>query len=129
MIAPAIQRSGHLLGQPRGRIPVMLLFTDGESGETADELSRVVTKLPIGCVHVVVFGDRLPDQWRDVPAGSVTALSDLRTPEDFEWVLGRALYRSLSLEGAGPERPPTATGAVRSSLVVNTNNSSEGNVS
>jgi len=106
-IVPAIGRAGKLLGRSNdGRLKVSLLFTDGESGETAEELRRAVDGLPIGSVHVVVLGDQLPDQWHDVPVGSVTALTELRTADDVEWVLARALYRSLSLEWAGPTSPP-----------------------
>jgi hypothetical protein len=107
-IVPAIERAGKLFGRSTdGRLKVCLLFTDGESGETAEQLRRAVEKLPTGSVHVVVLGDQLPDQWHDVPVGSVTALPELHTADDVEWVLARALYRSLSLEWRGPAFPPS----------------------
>ncbi len=113
-IVPALDRAGKLLGREGERAQIVLLFSDGESGETAAELREVVAHLPVGCVHVVVLGDELPAQWLDVPVGSVTALTELRTADDVEWVLARALYRSLSLEWAGPHWPPTSSGGVTS---------------
>lgn len=120
-IVPALDRAAKLLGNERDdRIQVVLLFTDGESGESAAELRHAVEQLPIGCVHVVVLGNELPSQWLDVPVGSVTALTELRTADNVEWVLARALYRSLSLAWYGPTRPPTATGGLQTSLPTTT---------
>lgn len=121
-IVPAITQASKLMTtgsflHPRfSRIRVTVLFTDGESAEASAALTRAVQQHDIGSVHVVVLGAELPDQWQGVPLGSVTALTELRTPDDVEWVLARALYRSLSLGWVGPTRPPTATGGLNSSF-------------
>ncbi|HEY1740957.1 MAG TPA: vWA domain-containing protein [Acidimicrobiia bacterium] len=115
-IVPALERASQLLGTRSDRLQIVLLFSDGESGESTSALSDAVSTLPVGGVHVVVLGDALPAQWLDVPVSSVTALTDLQTADDFEWVLARALYRSLSLEWAGPTTPPKGKAGLVSTL-------------
>lgn len=110
-IVPAIERSATLLGRRRpGEEVIVLLFTDGESGESADELRGATQRLPIGSLHVVALGEQLPAQWQDVPVGSVTAVATLKSPADVEWVMARALYRALGLGWSGPDRPPEGAG-------------------
>jgi hypothetical protein len=67
-------------------------------------------------VHVVALGDNLPAQWLDVPVGSVTALTHLDNPAEVEWVMARAVYRSLSLGWSGPEHPAMSLTQVFSTL-------------
>ena len=106
-IAPAITRAAHLLAGASDRRQICLLFTDGESIESGYDLRRATERLPFGSLHVVVLGGELPEQWKDVPVGSVNTLTSLSRPDDFEWLLGRALYRSLGLgPWAGPLEPP-----------------------
>jgi Mg-chelatase subunit ChlD len=105
-IVPAIERAGHLARARRDRTTVFLIFTDGESPETTAELNSAIDRLPMGSLHVVVLGSSLPPQWNDARAGSITPISDLTGPEDLEWALARALYRSLDLRWAGSTRPP-----------------------
>lgn len=106
-IVPAIERSAALLGrQHPDEETVVLLFTDGESGESAEQLRAATGRLPVGSLHVVVLGEWLPSQWQDVPVGSVTAITTLKTPADVEWVMARALYKALGLGWSGPDRPP-----------------------
>ncbi len=108
-IVPAIERAAGILGRRSADHSAVLLFTDGESDETSSEFTAAVLKAPTGSVHVVVLGQDLPAQWDSVPVGSVTALPSLDGRADaLEWLLARALYRSLGLGWAGPEMPPTA---------------------
>jgi hypothetical protein len=106
-IVPAIERSAGLLGRPHpDEEVVVLLFTDGESGESAEHLRAATGRLPVGSLHVVVLGERLPSQWHEVPVGSVTSITTLRTPSDVEWVMAHALYKALGLGWSGPDCPP-----------------------
>jgi hypothetical protein len=106
-IVPAIDRAADLVGPMRADEEVIvILFTDGESGESTEELRAATARLPVGSMHVVVLGDRLRSQWQDVPVGSVTVITTLKTPADVEWVMARALYQALGLGWSGPDRPP-----------------------
>lgn len=105
-LAATLLRSGH-------DAKIAILFTDGESGETAAQLADAVAKLPVGALHVIVLGSVLPAQWLDVPVGSVTALADLSTADAIEWAMARALYTALSLGWGGPDKPPSAARATR----------------
>jgi Mg-chelatase subunit ChlD len=105
-IVPSLQRARQVLGRGSTSVPIVLLFTDGDSSESSANLADAVRELPHGSVHVVVLGDALPAQWNTVPVGSISLLADLGTdPGGFEWLLANCLYRSLALEWAGPTSP------------------------
>jgi hypothetical protein len=104
-IAPAIAKAAGLLQRRREREALVLLFTDGESDEPAADLSAACSRLPHGALHVVVLGGELPAQWRQVPVGTVTRLEAVCSPDEIEWVMAKALYRSLSLSWSGPDHP------------------------
>jgi hypothetical protein len=115
-IVPPLQLVSRMLARGN-EAKAVVLFTDGESAESAAQLADVVSGLPIGSLHVVALGEELPAQWLDVPVASVTALTSLETPDEVEWVMARALYRSLSLTWPpGPGRPPNASRNTPSSL-------------
>lgn len=104
-IVPAIEKAAGMLRASRNRDVVVLLFTDGESNESSDELRAACQRLSAGTLQVLALGDRLPEQWNHVPVGSVVPTSMIQKPDDIEWAMAKALYRSLSLAWSGPDNP------------------------
>ena len=115
-IVPALKLASNLLAATGNDTKVVLLFTDGESGETSAQLANAIQHLPVGSLHVIALGDQLPAQWLDVPVGSITALTHLNNADEVEWVMGRALYGSLALGWSGPNQPPSSNAQLTSTL-------------
>jgi hypothetical protein len=112
-IVPAIRKAASGVDYRSEREPLVLVFTDGESGESSAELAAAVQELPPERVHVIVLGHDLPQQWHEVPLGSVTALADLTSADEIEWAMAKAVYEALGLGWTGGDGPPWKDGSPR----------------